>query len=97
VIVGEHLAEIVDLAEVETLLDGADGTSGLSGGPREDWPAHLPTLNSSTQTYCLVDEETHEPVEPRVTGVRQTRGFITRELDGVRVQWQALRQRWLKA
>ncbi len=97
VIVGEHLAGIVDLAEVESILDGADGTSGLSEGPREDWPAHHPTLNSTTQTYCFVDEETHEPVEPRVTGVRQTHGFVTRELDGVRVQWQALRQRWLKA
>jgi hypothetical protein len=39
---------------------------------------------------------THEPVEPRVSGVRQTHGFFTRELDGVQVQWQVVRQRWVE-
>jgi hypothetical protein len=96
ILVGERLVGMLDLEEIEDVLDRADVLSGMPLEPRRDWPAHLPSLNSITATYRFVDEDSHEPVEPRVTGVRQTHGFLTRELDGTPLQWQVIRQRWVQ-
>ncbi len=95
-IVGERLVDVVDLNEIEGVLDRADVMSHVSIEPRTNWPEHLPSLNSVSVTYCFVDDGTREPVEPRVSGTRQTHGFVTRELDGVQVQWQVVRQRWVE-
>ena len=95
-IIGERLVEMIDLDEIEDVLDRADVMSDVPIGPRSDSPGHLPALNSTTVTYRFVDANTHEPVEPRVSGSRQTHGFVTRELNGMQLQWQVLRQRWVE-
>lgn len=78
------------------MLDRADVMSPMSIEPRTGWPGHLPSLNSCSVIYRLVDDDTHEPVEPQVSRSRQTHDFRTRELDGVQVQWQVVRQRWVE-
>ncbi len=95
-LVGDRLVDVVDLDEIEGVLDRADVMSHVSIEPRADWPEHLPSLNSCSVIYRLVDDDTHEPVEPQVSGSRQTHGFVTRELDGAQVQWQVVRQRWVE-
>ena len=94
-LIGERLVGMLDPEEVEGVLDRADATTAMSLEPRSDWPEHLPSLNSVSATYQFVDEESHEPVEPRVAVVRQSHGFVTRELDGAKLQWMVLRQRWV--
>lgn len=96
-IVGAQLVPILDLETLEAQLDRADVLTSLPIAPRTDWPAHLPTLNSGTVTYQLVDDDTREPIEPRAVAGRQTHGFVTRELDGAALAWRVMRQRWFDA
>lgn len=97
VIVGERLAERVDLDSLSGVMDTAEvrGSTPTIDGTR--WPAHLPPLNSRVVTFQLLDEATHEPTEPRVIETRMTNGFMTREIDGVRIRWHVLRQRFESA
>ena len=94
-LIGEQLAEILDLDAIEETLDSADATSPLLPAERTDWPKHLPSLNSRTVTYEFFDVQTHDPIAPRIGGVRQSHGFVTRELDGDQLQSKALRQHWI--
>lgn len=93
-LVGRHLIGLVNLAKLGEVLDRTDVVRGLAPAPHIAWPEHLPALNSTATTYRFVDERTHDPIEPEVASVRQTHGFITRELDGNQLAWQVLRQRW---
>jgi len=95
-LVGEGLAECLDLGTLEETLDAADMASVSPITARPDWPAHLPPLNSHAVTYRLVDEDTRLPSAPAIVESTRNHGFITKALDGDRLRWRAVRQRWVE-
>ena len=82
--------------DLDARLDAADRAWDAQPVPVFDRPPGFPEpppTDCSVRTYRFVDDRTHAPVTPTVSGAERRRGFDARGLDGEHVRGQVVRMR----